>query len=104
MNDLRNESPLFAALPQYKDPWPPLAGPCDGIIQVPDLTASWFELEVSELSALVARPYGTTARGRVGARPDPECSMQRGISRIAADIALTSACTCPATAGFARFS
>ncbi len=56
MNDLRNESPLFAALPQYKDPWPPLAGPCDGIIQVPDLTASWFELEVSELSALVAQP------------------------------------------------
>ena len=30
--------------------------------------------------------------------------MQRGISRIAADIALTSACTYPATAGFARFA
>ena len=55
MNDLNNESPLLAALPQYKDPWPPLAGPWDGIIQVPDLTSSWFELEMSELSALVAQ-------------------------------------------------
>jgi hypothetical protein len=54
MNDLRNESPLFAALPQYKDPWPPLARPWDGVIQVPDLSGSWFELEVSELSTLVA--------------------------------------------------
>jgi len=55
MNDLKNDSPLFAALPQYKEPWPPLAGPWDGVIQIPDLTGSWFELELSDLAALVAQ-------------------------------------------------
>ena len=53
MNDLRNESPVFTALSEYKDPWPPLAAPWDGIIQIPDMTASWFELDRPELLALV---------------------------------------------------
>ncbi len=54
MNDLSNESPLFAALAQYKDPWPPLAEAWNGTIELPDLRESWFELEQSELFALAA--------------------------------------------------
>lgn len=52
MNDLANESPIFPALSQYKEPWPPLVEPWNGTMQIPDLRDSWFELEQTELYAL----------------------------------------------------
>lgn len=54
MSDFRDGSPVFPALDSYKMPWPPLAEPWDGVIQVPDLRPLQFELEMPEFAALLA--------------------------------------------------
>lgn len=52
MNVFNDASTFYDALARYSAPWPPLAVPWDGVIQLPDLSDRWFYLTDSDLYQL----------------------------------------------------